>query len=717
MSTFRFTRAEFIKIFKKPSAYIMAVFLLACVVVAYFIYTPQVRSSYLASYQIDDNTTVSTIYNIYNSGISGDVKSVYENNFNSAKNILEFYKTNTNRIDNLTNAYNDLDIRYKNMAKADTEYDKAIANGQTADSTLLQKTVQEYKDALYMFNTSIAEVNTLKNSLVGANEYIGTDIYSEGLAKINEVYDYLQETVNYNLVYDYLNINNIQTTFKTFFSKTVNYQESTIDEYIGKIVSSKDAFVEAINNNNYNDGNSEVLNQKRLELVDLLNNLSKYVNLLVDNESYNYPIVLIEKSDMDNFTQNFNAIMSTLKSENDSFLSTMSDYRAMVQTFNNTTILSDMINSLDSITYLQMDINKATELEDYYNNTIMPLNQSIVSEIEALKSDLDFFNSKNSADLEKMIYTISKQKDLSTNTKDLFNAEINNYFLGNIANDDINKLYGFDFSNYNNYENQENIAKLRYLIDHGSYNFEYNEVFSNDYTSGAKESAYDFTFFVLSLSVVFITIFSIFMITNLIASENDNGTIKMILTRPYKRYKIVTGKMLATLSFACVFVLFITIVAFCTGWGLFGANMTNVLAVFSAKYAMSINPLLLMLIYMISCILKITFFIVLATMITVLCKSFPFSIIVNFLTYAVIFILNILLGGYGWYAYVPFGELMFFNYFGGAFRVFGNNNFISMLISSPFVGQVSWWLSSIITIASMAIMLAITYRTFNRRDF
>ena len=706
MSTFRFTRAEFIKIFKKPSAYIMAVFLLACIVVSYFIYTPQTRTTYLATYEINNDTSVATIYNQYNTSSSGDVRVVYESNFISAENIIDFYKHNTDRIEQLKDSYTNLTIRYNNMNKASQDFQNNLT-----DDTLLRKTIREYTDALYLFRTNVQSISTLQFYLVGATEFLDTDFYSNALTFLYDLYTYLDTTTDYDIVLDYFELNELNTTIDNIFTGIRDYQKTTINETVTKITDYKDTLVNYVNINT----EPNICNEQRLILVEQLRLLSVYADLLIENE-YSYPVVLIEKEKLDEFNQNYNAIMTTLKSDADKVLST-SDYKLMAQTFTNTTILEDMISSLQSIEYLSMDKDKVTQLENYYKDKIVVLNNKIVNELNELKNDIEFFNSKNSQDIEKIITTISKQKNLSVNTKDLINAEINDYFLKDIPNDDISKLYGYDLVSFNKYENEEKITKIRYLIDNEKYGFEYNEVFSNDYTSGTKESAFDFTFFVMSLSTVFVTMFAIFMISNLIATENDNGTIKMILTRPYKRYKIITGKMLATLFFACVFMLFTMIVTFCAGWGLYGVDMTNILAVFSANSAFAINPLLLLFIYLICCILKIAFFIVLATMITVLCKSFPLSIIVNFITYAVIFILNILLGGYGWYAFVPFGELMLFNYFGGAFRVFGNKNFISMLVSSPFVGQVAWWLSLTISFVSMVIMLAVTYRTFNKRDF
>ena len=71
--------------------------------------------------------------------------------------------------------------------------------------------------------------------------------------------------------------------------------------------------------------------------------------------------------------------------------------------------------------------------------------------------------------------------------------------------------------------------------------------------SGREQSVYD-SHVMLSLVILF----SVIVAASIVASEFSQGTIKMLLSRPVKRWKILTSKYLTTLLFAFV----LTIIAF-----------------------------------------------------------------------------------------------------------------------------------------------------------
>ncbi|WP_243840695.1 ABC transporter permease [Paenisporosarcina antarctica] len=71
--------------------------------------------------------------------------------------------------------------------------------------------------------------------------------------------------------------------------------------------------------------------------------------------------------------------------------------------------------------------------------------------------------------------------------------------------------------------------------------------------NGREQSVYD-SHVMLSLVILF----SVIVAASIVASEFSQGTIKMLLSRPVKRWKILTSKYLTTLLFAFV----LTIIAF-----------------------------------------------------------------------------------------------------------------------------------------------------------
>ena len=72
---FRITKAEFIKIFKKPTVYIMAFILMLACVLSLFLYSPTPRQD--LSVKLSDENAI-TNYNIFMSDIGSDNKKTYD---------------------------------------------------------------------------------------------------------------------------------------------------------------------------------------------------------------------------------------------------------------------------------------------------------------------------------------------------------------------------------------------------------------------------------------------------------------------------------------------------------------------------------------------------------------------------------------------------------------------------------------------------------------
>lgn len=72
--------------------------------------------------------------------------------------------------------------------------------------------------------------------------------------------------------------------------------------------------------------------------------------------------------------------------------------------------------------------------------------------------------------------------------------------------------------------------------------------------------------------IVFVTLFSVVVAASIVSSEFSTGTIKMLLTRPVSRAKILTSKLLTTFVFGFFMIAVAGIVSAIVGYVLFGQS-------------------------------------------------------------------------------------------------------------------------------------------------
>jgi ABC-2 type transport system permease protein len=87
-----------------------------------------------------------------------------------------------------------------------------------------------------------------------------------------------------------------------------------------------------------------------------------------------------------------------------------------------------------------------------------------------------------------------------------------------------------------------------------------------------EDSLWRFVLGAVSVLFVLISLFTIVVGASSVASEFSNGTIKMLLIRPYRRWKILLSKYLCTLLFAAGMMCLLFVSAFLVGGISFGFN-------------------------------------------------------------------------------------------------------------------------------------------------
>ena len=112
MGVFRIARAEFIKIFKKPSIYLMGVILAAVLVLSLLFFDPIGKQNYTVTI---DGSSVEKIYDKFMDNAGDITKETYDKSIQNSLDKINFYKSFNNRNLSLTKIYNEFVILYKDL--------------------------------------------------------------------------------------------------------------------------------------------------------------------------------------------------------------------------------------------------------------------------------------------------------------------------------------------------------------------------------------------------------------------------------------------------------------------------------------------------------------------------------------------------------------------------------------------------------------------------
>ena len=281
---------------------------------------------------------------------------------------------------------------------------------------------------------------------------------------------------------------------------------------------------------------------------------------------------------------------------------------------------------------------------------------------------------------------------------------------------DIDSLYGECFDNYNQYRINESIALNYYYLQSNTYANSYTNNLSLLNSSSNESNMFDFIYYAMEICSVIIMIFSMVLCASLITQEIESGTIKLLLVRPYKRSTILTAKMFTTLIFSALFILFSGIISAVAGFVYFGYVSQNILLVLDATTVISLSPIVVIIIDLISIFIDVSFFVLIALFFSVMSKNFASTICFCASSVILMLVLNLFFGTAFWYSFLPFMNIHLFKYLGNSFIV-GSDSIVRKLLITGIASSMNLMYSLLILVAYIIIFLAISYTIFNKRDY
>lgn len=694
---FRITKAEFIKIFKKPSVYIMGLLLAAVIVVGLFTFEPNNRVTNLVS-----NITGSTVSQMnadWNSGIDSDAKSKLDNNVSTALSMVVYYE-------NLTTRTTELQTTYAEFLSAQANLNNAIIN----ESVDLTPFYNQVKTKLQ----SLTEVFT--------NDYEMQDYDFYQLYKQSTVY---KKYYNTGTPLGYLNTlaNNADTDTATNFNTFYN-----TNDYTEKLNGISSMFITDMLqynldqiNQSYSSYNTAIvtsstftfeiaMEQARQELVLNIQAFQDYLTALSNTQN---PVYVMDSNTYEQIVEQIEDSISVLEGLDEATGDTLFDrYKTVLNNYKDLGLSTTLQTMIDDFELVQLDQDTINALREFVNVNVSELTQSLLEKINLFV--LEHGDSELSEYKNQLLSMYNNYKTTSLNAITYIENELAFVILNGKSATEITTIKGYE--DFNTYQAQEENVKIEYLVATQTFDQDYADVFSYSINTTNETNAWDFMFYAMKLSSVFIVLFAIIMSSNIVAYEFDAGTIKLLAIRPFKRYKILFGKLLAVMFFALVFVLFSAIIAFAGGWSSFAVTTTPILGVFNATTAYVMAPWLLMLINIGAILLEILFYVIIALSISIIFRSFAGAMTTSTIAYLFAMVLNLVFAGALWYSYIPFVNTDFFRFMGGVFNSPYGNSGLSGMFNVGLLSNANLQLSAIIYGGTALFILLVAYVVFRKRD-
>lgn len=699
-STFRLTSAEFRKIFKRPSIFIMAILLVIAVFISLYTFNPNNRVDNTVDYSLDNSLQY---YSTFFSGSTERTKSDIDNKYLATDEIINYYKLYNDRNAQLNSYYNDI---FTAINKIDEQTTVQLKEQKYADAI---KTMEDFRTALVSFDKFVdvngnqygfLNITTASTTTDGKVSYT----YLDGaLSDLDALIDYANKHPYHEFLNAFkLEANGHKAKLEKVLDSGLNYIKTTFKGIASKVAKNYSNYEDSIQSSKTA---SSVRIENRNKLKTSLETFQLYFKLILDND---YPLVVINKDKKIEVEELVISALDTI------VIPTSQEgvYSAHKDAFDKLAKLgiSDQLKTFSgaAISQVSVDnflINDYTAVQKKTNENKIVL----LDKINELKNDEATSNIQ---------FAITEYYLLSES----YNSYVYNKTLLSLTQQyekaDYENYYKYNLDTFNHYEVNEKLTMNKYYIDNNVYENTYLTNFAFNQKTGTGDSnLFDFMYFALELCAVIIMVFAVMLVCSLITGESESGTIKLLLVRPYRRGKIITAKLLATLFFVVTFMIFSAAITFIGGYFLFGMPTQNVLAVFNATTAFEISPLALMGINALSLLIDIIFFVILALMISILCKNYAASISTVLVVIILNYALNVVFGGTFWYSVLPGMNLHLFKYFGNAFVSAGDGMILQSLLITGIESSMTFAFSILANISYIVIALAIAYSVFKKRDF
>lgn len=493
-------------------------------------------------------------------------------------------------------------------------------------------------------------------------------------------------------------------------------------EYNGEILTQKDYIDSLVNKTNelldaYQDCSSIEISETEItvlknQLVASYEELNNAIEVAVINSKNNSYSLLTTKQNYEDYTSTYKQVLAWAKTSVQKanianhiveFESKYAQkFEQCLNNFKYPTLSKEFVK-----TYTSLEKNtKYSILNDRLNKIEIE-----IEEHKKLSNENAAYNTKNADKMDELanLYVDS----INTYTELIKYELISNAFENITTSEALKMLHLSDYSSYNS---KSLLERYDYLFNHNKVERDYGKPLTIGITSNDKINTYDYSYFVLKVFSFVIIIYAIMSCCHSIAGEIKEGSMRYLAIRPVSRTVLFFGKWLSIIVMSSILMLFSTVISLLVGGAVYGFETNTILTIFNGNVALTIHPLGMIGIYLISMLCELIIYSLIAMLLSVLFKSDLISMTVLL----VIYLLNTLLpmfvqGANTWLAFYPFSHISIYSLFGSSVFADSNNLFNLIFGSKVYAGTHIALTASIVVLLSV-IISAIAIKLFKNKE-
>lgn len=568
------------------------------------------------------------------------------------------------------------------------------------------------KPGIYILAILLAVILVLGVFIYRPTVYQDTSVNLQG-DTVLDIYNQFDGGLNAGIKYDVDdNIINASYPVTLYRINGVAYKD-----HINELVNHFETNFSAYRNCAYDSSSSNTISTNKTNLLQSLINLNNAINIGINNAQNGAYTILTTTSNFNTYEEYYEYVYS--------------NFDVTVTESNRTTIAEickeyednfkeKFINSIDNFKYPNVSDDF---IEDYSANlegtkysTINARMQEIITDIYELRdlaqSDLETNQSISSKD--EMIRLIN----LYINTADTFINLVNYELLSNAfsvvnTNDQLDLMY---LTNQSQYNSDSLLIRYTYLFENGKTENDYAHPLTIGVTSNHETNAYDYAYFILKLFSFIIIVYAVMTACHSIAGEIKEGSMRYLAIRPVGRIKLFFGKLFAILLMSIIMILFSAIIALCVGGAVYGFDSLTILTIFNGTTAITMHPIVMLLIYLLSMFLELMVYASIAMLLSCLFKSDLFAVTIMLVLYLLNTLLPVFAGGINsWLAYYPFSHISLYSLFGSSNYAL-SDNFLNILLGAKVYAGTNIGLTISVTLLFIIIANVLGSILFKKKE-
>lgn len=452
--------------------------------------------------------------------------------------------------------------------------------------------------------------------------------------------------------------------------------------------------------------------QTKTKMLDSFKTFYDTINAgLNKSDSGAYPIVTTKKN-YDNLSACYSDGRQLLKADTTSIADTCDEFA--------NTYLNKIEENINKFYYPSIDKEKVNDYTAMSSNTkrkqLEDRTTAILAEINEIKFEAQADNNYNTdtTQINALQLLINKYVDSCAIFENLIKYDLMSNALKTAkVNDRGNLLY---LNNTNLLDTDAWLIKYEYLFKNNKTINDYATPLTIGRASNGGANGYDYAYFSLKLFSFVIIAYAIMAGANAIAGEVKEGTMRYLAIRPVSRKSILFGKLFAIAIMASILTVFSGIISVLVGGFIYGFKSATILTIFAGKYAITLHPIAMLAIYLLSAILEMLVYLSIAMMLSTLLKSDILTVTLVM----VLYLINVLLPVFamsnpGWLAYYPFSHISLYSLFGSTLYANANNTF-NLLFGAKAYPTSSLWLTLLVIALVVAVCSFIASKVFKHKE-